>query len=257
MLAYGSCHKFTATHMQELLSGLVETWTYSEKLMARGCILGVDTDADSRHFLAQQLSILLGFKMGLLLVGVDVDIPPWGGSIYDPSHLLKRVRTLVPLHGMVPELGHPINGDTLRVLGNAAGVQFPNQSMFDPKDKQHVEYALQLLRCVTRVGVALLKILQKSWRVSTQLDSPRLHFSWSMLWLLRSGGFSYDHSAIHQDAGTAAHVELQQFWDQVYHHCLVRTSAIQFSRCPVRDMVDANEHTRGQFLRHVARVATQ
>ena len=27
--------------------------------------------------------------------------------------------------------------------------------MFNPKDKQHVEYALQLLRCVTRVGVAL------------------------------------------------------------------------------------------------------
>ena len=56
---------------------------------------------------------------------------------------------------MVLELGHPINGDTLRVLGNAAGVQCPNQSMFNPKDKKHAEYALQLLRRVTRVGVAL------------------------------------------------------------------------------------------------------
>ena len=155
VLAYGSCNKFTATHMQELLCGLVETWTSSERLMARGCIVGVGTDADSRRVLAQQLSIPLGFKMELLLVGVDANMAPWGGTIYDPSHLLKRVRTLVLLHGMVLELGHPINGETLRVLGNAARVQFPNQSMFNPKDKQHVEYALQLLRCVTRVGVAL------------------------------------------------------------------------------------------------------
>ena len=123
--------------------------------MARGCIVGVGTDADSRRVLAQQLSIPLGFKMELLLVGVDVNMAPWGGTIYDPSHLLKRVRTLVLLHGMVLEVGHPINGETLRVLGNAGGVQFLNQSMFNPKDKQHVEYALQLLQCVTCVGVAL------------------------------------------------------------------------------------------------------
>ena len=36
VLAYGSCNKFTPTHMQDLLCGLVETWTNSERLMARG-----------------------------------------------------------------------------------------------------------------------------------------------------------------------------------------------------------------------------
>ena len=161
VLACGSCNTVTATHMQELLRDLVEMWTntctksWTEKLMARGCIMGVATDADSRHLLAQQLSIPLGFKMGLLVRGVGLDMAPWGGTICDPQNLLKRVRTLVLLHGMVLDLGHPINGDTLRVLDNGAGVQLPNQSMFNPKDKQHVECAWQLLRCVTRVSGAL------------------------------------------------------------------------------------------------------
>ena len=53
VLAYGSCNKFTATHMQELLCGLAETWTNSERLMARGYIVGVGTDSDSRRVLAQ------------------------------------------------------------------------------------------------------------------------------------------------------------------------------------------------------------
>ena len=89
--------------------------------------------------------------MVIRLTGIDYQLAPWGALNLDPPHLVKRLRYALLVSSIVMLTGKKVNGAFLCYALELKS----RDAAYNPKDKQHAGYALEVLNDVSRIVVAM------------------------------------------------------------------------------------------------------